>query len=414
MKKHINESKEVVLYTPDAKEGLSSEIVNQRKEDGLVNIASSPTNKSYAQIIFGNIFTFFNILMFSIATVLIVIVGPKVVTNLMFLGIIICNLLIGTIQECKSKRVVEKLKLLNDSKIKVIRDSKEEQILPTEIVLNDIIILSTGDQIPVDGIIITDDVVEINEALLTGESVPVKKTNGDKVFAGSYIYSGSATIRADIIGNDTYIQSIEKKARLSKQPKSKLMIGINRIIKILAFIAIPLALIVFVYELLYGMNHNYSNLPMFPTFWGEESLMTNTTFYTGTTMAYMIPCGMALLASVAMATGVMKLAQNNTLAQNLYSVELLSRVNTLCLDKTGTLTDGTMSVESFEILDKKMCEGEFKQLMSSYQFAFKAENQTSKALINYFGKNLYFEIKDTIQFTSSCRLLWRFAVHIFE
>ena len=406
MKKRSEAIKDVKRFDPDFQNGLSEEIVAQRKEQGLVNTTTSPTNKSYLQIILGNIFTFFNILMFVIAALLLLLVGPKVATNLMFLLIIVTNLLIGTIQECKSKHTVEKLKLLHDSKSKVIRNGQEVEILPSEIVLDDVVALYPGDQIPVDGIILGDDVLEINESLLTGESVPVKKSRGATVFAGSFIVSGNNYIRADKIGNDTYIQSIEKKAKASKQPKSRLMIAINKIIRVMAYIAIPLAVIVFVNETIQGVNANQllpaeEQLPIFPTYWGEETIMTNSIFYSGVTIAYMIPCGMALLASVAMTTGVIKLASTQTLAQNLYSVELLSRVNTLCLDKTGTLTDGTMSVESFELLDSSYNEDEFKKLISGYLFAFKSNNQTSLALEKFFNKEEQYKIEATIQFSSA-------------
>ena len=407
MKKHIKLASEAERFTPSIEEGLSNEQVSKRKEDGLLNISVSPTNKSYLQIVLGNIFTFFNILMFAIATVLLIIVGPKVVTNLMFLGIIICNLFIGTIQECKSKHTIEKLKLLNDSKIKVKRGGQEVEILPSEIVLDDVIVLYPGDQIPVDGEILDNDIIEVNESLLTGESVPVKKTKSDTLYAGSFVVSGINMIRADKIGNDTYIQSIERKAKTSKQPKSRLMLAINKLIKTMAFIAIPLAIIVFLYEFLHDIQNPPINqetgnpIQMFPKFWGDDSMFTNAAFYGGTTIAYMIPCGMALLASVAMATGVVKLAQSKTLAQNLYSVELLSRVNTLCLDKTGTLTDGTMSVENFEILDSKVDVTSLNKLISGYLSAFKAENQTSLAMINKFGKTKTYEIENTVQFSSA-------------
>ena len=399
MNKHQKLIKEAERFNPSLKQGLSEELVNKRKEEGFVNVSKNPTNKSYFQIIIGNIFTFFNILMFAVATLLIVLVGPKVLTNLLFLVIIVCNLLIGTIQEIKSKHTIEKLKLLNDSKSKVRRNGADVEVHPSEIVLDDVVILSPGDQIPVDGEILGDDIIEINESLLTGESVPVKKTKGDKVFAGSFVVSGINYVRADKIGNDTYIQSIESKAKLSKQPKSRLMLAINKIIKTMAFIAMPLAVVVFANEILHGVIE--AKLPLYASYWGEESIMTNSIFYSGTTVAYMIPCGMALLASVAMATGVVKLAQSKTLAQNLYSVELLSRVNTLCLDKTGTLTDGTMSVEDYKILDKTLSNEELEKIISSYLSAFKATNQTSTAMQNKFGRKEAYKIKQTIQFSSA-------------
>ena len=387
MKKNTNRKNEdIKRFNPTAESGLDSASVAYMQSVGKVNIAKSPTNKSYTKIVLGNIFTFFNILMFAIAGLLLLLVGPKVVTNLMFLGIIVCNLLIGTIQECKSKHTIEKLKLLNDSKIKTRRDGKEAELLPTEIVLDDVVVLTAGDQIPADCIVLDEQILEVNESLLTGESVPVKKTKGDTVFAGSFVVAGSLAVRVDKVGNDTYISSIENKAKVSKQPKSRLMIAISKIIRNMTLIAIPLAVFVAIYEFVYGLLNNTEGLSILPTTWGQKTIFSEATFYSGVTIAYMIPCGMALLASVAMATGVVKLAQNKTLAQDLYSVESLSRVNTLCLDKTGTLTDGSMTLEETIILDKSYNEESLDRLMSSYLDAFNEANQTSTALLNKFGK----------------------------
>lgn len=387
MKKNTNrKSEDIKRFNPTAESGLDSASVAYMQSVGKINIAKSPTNKSYTKIVLGNIFTFFNILMFAIAGLLLLLVGPKVVTNLMFLGIIVCNLLIGTIQECKSKHTIEKLKLLNDSKIKARRDGKEVELLPTEIVLDDVVILTAGDQIPADCIVLDEQILEVNESLLTGESVPVKKTKGDIVFAGSFVVAGSLAVRVDKVGNDTYISSIENKAKVSKQPKSRLMIAISKIIRNMTLIAIPLAVFVAIYEFVYGLLNNTEGLSILPTTWGQKTIFSEAAFYSGVTIAYMIPCGMALLASVAMATGVVKLAQNKTLAQDLYSVESLSRVNTLCLDKTGTLTDGSMTLEKTIILDKSYNEESLNRLMSSYLDAFNEVNQTSTALLNKFGK----------------------------
>ena len=398
MKKNKKYESKIERFEPNIAQGLTNENVNYMKAHGQINEVKNPTNKSYTAIIIGNIFTFFNILMFIIAAVLVIIVGPKVVTNLMFLLIIVSNILIGTIQECKSKHTIEKLKLLTLSRIKVRRDGIDMEILPQEIVLDDLIILSAGDQIPVDCLIMDDELVEVNESLLTGESVPVKKTHGDTLYAGSYIVSGSCSCRAYKIGNDTYLKSIENKAKIAKQPKSRLMLSITHIIKSMACIAIPLALIVFINEFI----HKYQpGAKLLPEVWGADSVLTEAVFFSGTTITYMIPAGMALLASVAMATGVVKLAQSKTLAQNLYSVESLSRVNTLCLDKTGTLTDGTMCVEEFKMLSKEYTDHDVELIMSSYLSAFKSANQTSIALINKFGNKCYNSYVDTIQFSSA-------------
>ena len=396
---HHNE--DIKRFNPTVEQGLDNESVSYMQSVGKVNLSKNPTNKSYTRIILGNIFTFFNVLMFFIAGLLLLIVGPAVATNLLFLGIIICNLLIGTIQECKSKHTIEKLKLLNDSKAVVRRNGEDIAILPSQIVLDDVLILSPGDQIPADCVILEKEIIEVNESLLTGESVPVKKSEGEMVYAGSFVVAGSLAVRVDKVGNDTYIQSIENKAKVSRQPKSRLMIAIAKIIRNMALIAMPLSIIVFTNELFHTINNNVDNLPILPTYWGETSIISNATFYSGVTIAYMIPYGMALLASVAMATGVVKLAQEKTLAQNLYSVESLSRVNTLCLDKTGTLTDGTMMVETVQILDKSINEEKLNKIVSSYLSAFKANNQTSKAMSAKFGNEVVYKYNQTIQFSSS-------------
>ena len=400
-KKMENRDVEIKRFNPDPIKGLDESEVNYMKENKCVNITVSPTNKSYTRIIIGNIFTFFNILMIAIALLLLLVVGPKVITNLMFIVIIAFNVLIGTIQECKAKKTIEKLKLLNESKVTVRRNGEDIQILPSEIVLDDVVILMPGDQVSVDATILEEEVLEINESLLTGESVPVKKSKGEMVYAGSFIVSGTVAVQAIAIGNDTYIQSIEKKAKATKAPRSRLMVGINRMIRVMTFIAIPLSIAVFINEFLHNTYNNVDNLGFLPTYWGEDSLLTNAVFYSGTTITYMIPCGMALLASIAMMTGVIKLAQTQTLAQNLYSVESLSRVNTLCLDKTGTLTDGTMTVEDYFVLDSKYKNEEVEELISSYLSAFKSANQTSTAMINRFGKEEKIKVKKTIQFSSA-------------
>ena len=405
MKHHISH-KDIDISRVDAsiENGLTSEQVNERIEKGAVNVTKSPTNKSYLKIVLSNTFTFINILMFSVAALLIVFVGPRVILNLMFLIIIFFNILIGTVEECKSKHAVEKLKLLGDSKIKVKRDGLEEEIYPKDIVLDDVVILNPGDEIPVDGMILGDDVIEVNESLLTGESVPVKKHKGDILYAGSFVVSGINYIKADKIGNDTYICSIESKAKLTKQPKSKLLLSINKIVKTLASIAIPLAVVVFINEFLHYVviptikvdGQDYV-LPM-SSAWGERSILSESFLFGMTTISYMIPAGMTLLASIAMTTGVIKLSKSKVLTQNIYAVELLSRINTLCLDKTGTLTDGTMSVESYESFKNNE---DIEKLISSYLSAFKSENQTSKAMIARFGKEKAYKIVDTIQFNSS-------------
>lgn len=371
-------------YEPDISVGLVTDQINERITHELTNSVRDATNKSYLQIVFNNIFTFYNVLMISIALMLVIIVGPKVILDLGFMMILCSNLLIGLIQECKSKSVIDKLKLINQAKVNVIRNGETIEVLPTEILLDDIIELKIGDQIPADCIILSDTTIDVNESMLTGESVPVKKTKGDIILAGSYIVSGLAKVRADKIGADTYLYSIESKAKKLTKTKSKLMTDIGNIIKTFSLVAIPLALFVF-WNVYVSGGATY------------EAYQSGVLFG-GVTITYMIPAGLLLCTSVAMATGVVKMASKKTLMQDLSSIEALSRIDTLCLDKTGTLTDGTMVVDNVVQIAKM--DYKLDAIIASYIRAFDTNNMTSKALLDKYNIAATFEIEDKVEFSS--------------
>lgn len=257
----------------------------------------------------------------------------------------------------------------------------KNEILVSEIVLDDILELKAGDQIPADCIVMEDKILEVNESLLTGESIPIKKTNGDRILAGSFVISGSARVKADGVGENTYIHSIEAKTKVFKKPQSKLMQSINRIIKTLAYIAVPLAMIVLINQLVSLGVGDY------------KTAVKNAGFI----IPYMIPAGMMLLSSVSMMSGVVNLSKKKVLAQDLSSVEALSRIDTLCLDKTGTLTDGTMTVEKTIISGQEDIDG----VISSYMAAFVSQNQTSKAIIKKHGCQEIYKAIETVEFSSA-------------
>jgi len=363
---------------PNINTGLSSVDVDQRIKRGEVNKINQKNENSYIKIIFRNIFTFFNLLLVSIAALFMIVIGPSAIGNISFLLVMITNILISTIQECKSKKTISKLKLITIPKTTVIRNSSEEVITPEDIVLDDIVKLTSGDQIPADCTVI-NGYIEVNESMLTGESDSIKKHEGAFLYGGSFVTSGSCYAVVDKVGNDTYMSSIENKAKKFNRPKSKLISSIMGIIKKLTFIIIPLGLLTFWHT--YILNNDV------------KSAITAG----GTTMVGMIPAGMVLLSSVAMAAGVVKLSKKKTLLRDLYSVESLARIDTLCLDKTGTLTDGTMTVEDVIVYDP---ETDIRSLMSSYLSAFESNNQTSEALIKKFGRDKQYEIINTIPFSS--------------
>lgn len=224
--------------------GLDDNQIKERQENKLVNKVKNSSEKSYLKIIFDNVFTFFNIIMVLIAVALICVIGLEIIMDLMFLIILFFNTIIGIYQECKCKRTLQKLKLLQTGKIDVVRNGKVEQILSEQILLDDIIILKPGDQVPADCVVESEGTYEVNESLMTGESCSIKKNKGDLLLAGSYIITGKIYCRADKIAENTYLHSIESKAKGFKKPKSMLITALNKIIKILVLISIPVAIIV--------------------------------------------------------------------------------------------------------------------------------------------------------------------------
>ena len=228
-------------YNPDYKVGLNYEQVNERKKDNLVNFDTTVKTKSIRSIIFSNFFTLFNIMNFVLA-LLIVLVGAY--KNLLFIIIVVLNTLISTIQEIYSKRTIDKLSLLVETKTKVVRESKTEEISNYELVLDDVIELNAGNQIPTDSIIL-DGEVEVNEALLTGEPDNIRKIKGDRLLSGSYIVSGKCFAKVEHIGKENYVAKISQEAKKKRKVNSEIMNSLNKIIKILSFIIIPVGILLF-------------------------------------------------------------------------------------------------------------------------------------------------------------------------
>ena len=367
-------------YNPDINKGLSINEVNERINSGYVNYMDNKNTKTYASIFFGNIFTFFNMLCFAIAAALIA-VGSF--DNLFFLLILLCNLTIGIIQEIKAKRTIEKIRLVTTSFAKVRRNGKVVEVKTSEVVLDDIILFEFGNQICSDSIILKGT-VEVNESLLTGESVSVKKKKGDLLLAGSYITSGSCVARVDKVAEENYTSKLQIKAKKYAKANSELMGSLKFIIKIISIIIIPLAILIF--------------------FNNKDVLGNDIKLLIGKSAGSvigMIPAGLFLLTSLALTVGVIKLAKKKTLVQDLYGIEMLSRTNILCLDKTGTITDGTMNVKSIKMFRKI---DNLNQIISSMLANFNTPNQTFIALKNYFGEEKHYDAESVIEFSSSKKL----------
>ena len=370
----------------DVKTGLTLDQVEDRKNKGLTNFTPNTNVKTYKSIFVENICTFFNMLCFAIFLSL-AIVGAW--SNCIFMFIILANIAIGIVQEIRAKRTIEKLSLLTAPVVKVIRDGQEFTISTDEVVLDDIIVLSTGKQIVADCSII-EGAIEVNESLLTGESLPIKKKAGDTILGGSFVVSGTCYARVDKVGAQTYIQQLAGKAKKYKRPKSELFSALKLIIKVIGIILIPLTI------LMYINNYVASN-----ALTQNEKIVETITATAGAIIG-MVPSGMFLLSSVALTVSVIRLARRKALVQDLYCVEMLARVNVLCLDKTGTITDGTMKV--YNCIQLSNTDVTLKRAIGSMLSALPDNNQTSQALINFFGYNKELKPMATVPFSSQRKL----------
>ncbi len=375
---------DTIRYTPDIKTGLTDEQITQRNEAGLKNVSNTAKSKSYGRILYENIVTYFNLLLLFLAVVLIVF---KQHMQLSFLIIAIANTLIGIIQAIKAKKTIDKLQLITSSEITVIRNEKKQSIKTEELVLDDIFIINIGDQIPADAII-KEGKLEVNESLLSGESLPMPKHVGDKIYAGSFVVSGSATCQADLIGDYNYVSGIQAKARELTKPKSELVRSLNAVIKLIGIIIIPLGALTF-----------WTQWMAYFTPDRDPFLIAGDTVKAmAASMVGMIPSGMYLLTSVALAGSIISLSKQHALVQDLYSVEMLARVNVLCLDKTGTLTDGTMRVDDVIQIDESY---DLAKLIGTYINSFAESNPTSIALSQKYPLCQHYQTIKQIPFSST-------------
>ena len=386
-KKKGKQAEEVIkyprYYDTDLFVGLTSEIVEQRKEDNLVNKVSDGKGKTVMGIIFSNFFTFFNMLYFVITILFIVL---KSYDNLMFLTTIIPNLIIGIIQEIKAKRMMDKLSLMSAPTTTVIRDGEKLEIPVSEIVLDDIIFYTAGKQICADSIVL-EGFIEVNESLLTGEADAILKQPGDLLLSGSFVVSGMAVARVDKVGKDNYIEKLSKDAKMYLKPRSEILRSLNGIIKFVSLIIIPLAVMTY-------LTSSRDAPRDYLGFLNKQGIIK-----AASSMLAMIPAGLFLLTSMALFVSVIRLARVKTLVQELYCIEMLARVNMLCLDKTGTITDGTMRVtDCIEI--KNPTDYTIREIIGSMMQTFEETNPTADALINYFEKNTVLKATDKIPFSS--------------
>ena len=381
-KKIKKEVVEIERFQPNHKVGLTAEQVQRRVEEGKSNYIKSSNTKTYRSIILGNIFTFFNLLSFFVAGALLAVGSWK---DCFFLIIVLVNMAIGIIQEIKAKKTIEKISLVSTPMAVVVRDKIETKIGVKDVVLDDIIVLQTGKQICADCIVV-EGTVEVNESLLTGESVAIKKTKGDILYSGSFVVGGKCYARVDKVGGETYSSKLAAQAKQYQKPNSELMGTLNAIITAIGILIVPLGILMF--------RNNYLQL-------NQDTV--STIEKTAGSIIGMIPAGMFLLTSMALAVGVIKLAKKRTLVQDLYSIEMLARTDVLCLDKTGTITDGTMKVNSV-VQIKTDLKYTLDNLIGSMLTALDDNNQTSRALITHFGYSKDLTAETILPFNSTRKM----------
>lgn len=345
--------------------GLSEEEVISRVNLGLVNTTNVTKTKSIKEIILENIVTYFNLLNFFLAGAIIVsgvISGNLVYSfkNCLFLGVVVCNTTISIVQEVMSKRTIDKLSLLSSIKPKVIRDNEEKEILPEEIVKDDVLKYSLGSQVVVDSKIL-DGEVEVNESFITGEADTISKKVGDELLSGSFIVSGVALAKVIHVGSDNYINTIASETKKLEHNKSVIFNSFEKLVRILSYILIPLGIILFFNQYIF-----------------VKASLSDSIINTVAALIGMIPEGLVLLTSSVMAVSVVRLSREKVLVQQLYCIETLARVNVICLDKTGTITTGNMHLNS--IVPKSITKEEFEDLIKTLLNVLPDNSSTFKAI----------------------------------
>lgn len=363
--------------------GLTSQQVLERVEKGQVNISHDNISKTKKQIVLEHTMTYFNILNVFLAAI---ILSTGRWTNLTFMGVIIMNSLIGIYQEFKVKKIIDQLTVVTVKKIKVLRDSQEKMIPIEELVLDDIVFLESGNQIGTDCIALSSQGMEVNESMLTGESKPVKKKIGDELLSGSFVVAGSAYARVIRVGNDNYSTQLVHKAKHKNKASSEMKDAIEKVIKILSFVIVPVGIVLFMSQLS-ASPHDHAT-----------AIVKTVAGVIG-----MIPEGLVLLTSLSFILGVGKLAKRKALIQEMEAIEALARVDVLCLDKTGTITTGELEVEKVDLLNNYSLEL-VNQVMGLMAYGFDDVNATQKALRAYFEKIDDVCITEMIPFSSERKM----------
>ncbi len=377
-KKAELEAKEKLENGTYVYKGLTEAEVENQVHMGRVNQTGENIFKTNKEIIRDHTLTYFNFLNLFLG-ILILVSGQF--KNITFMGVIIINTLIGIVQEMKVKKLVDKLAVITASKAAVIRDGEVKEIDIHEVVVKDTMVLTTGNQVCADAIVMESDGMEVNESMLTGESRPVKKNAGDRLMSGSFLTAGSGVVQVEYVGEDSYAYQLMKKAKTKKRASSEMQRTINRIIKVVGALIIPIGIMLYLSQKNAGSGFS-------------DCLVGTVAGVIG-----MIPEGLVLLTSISFILGVGRLARKRALVQEMEAIEALARVNVLCLDKTGTITTGKLEV--VDVVGVGDMEREqVEAVMNEMAFAFDDVNNTQSALMKYFKKSSRWRPLEKIPFSS--------------
>lgn len=366
--------------------GLSSQEVKMRINKNLINYVDEPKTKTIKEIVRSNVFTYFNFLNILLGSLVIIsgLISGRLLyslKNCLFVGVIFTNTIISIVEEILAKKTIDKLNLVTDTKISVIRDNNVKLVSREELVLDDVCIYNIGNQIVTDSVIL-DGVVEVNESFITGEEKIILKKKGDNLISGSFVVSGKCTVKVVHVGKDNYISKISSEAKYIKKTNSVIYNSFDKMLKVLSILLIPIGVVFFINQMVITSGNV------------STSLMSTVSALIG-----MIPEGLVLLTSSAMAVSVIRLRRYNVLVQDLYSIENLARVDVICLDKTGTITEGIMEVK--DIIPYKNNDVEkIKDILSNYVNALDDPSPTFKSILTYVGNSEDYTILETLSFSS--------------
>ena len=381
IKKDTNSASSVKTIT-----GLSSREVQDRIDKGLINYNEEPKTKTVKDIVKSNVFTYFNFLNILLGSLVIIsgIISGRILyslKNCLFVNVIFINTLISIGEEILAKKTIDKLSIIAESKIKTVRDNNIIELTKEDLVLDDVCLYTIGNQIVCDSIVL-DGEIEINESFITGEEKVITKKKGDELTSGSFVVSGSCFAKIEHVGSDNYVSKITKESKYIKETNSIIYNSFNKMLKVLSALLIPIGILLFINQ----MNITYSF---------SDSIMNTVSALIG-----MIPEGLVLLTSSAMAVSVIRLRKYNILVQDLYSIESLARVDIICLDKTGTITEGNMEVKDI-IPYKNNSVDKIKEILGNYINALEDPTPTFKAIEAYVEKRYGYTVEEKLNFSSS-------------